>query len=166
MPALGLNEPEAYVVITTITAVIWSLLTLCVRIFLRLKVNGPFGRDDAACAIATGVGILHSTLTLVQIRFGLGKRANDLSEWTIGWAQFLAWVCNMLYVLVLAFSILSVCFLIARLIKIQRKVWIAYGIAMATGLWAVCSIFCFAFSCRLPRPWIFARPRHCIGLVG
>jgi len=53
MPAYGLTDPAAYVVIITATAIIWSLLVLAIRVFLRLKVNGPCGWDDLACVMAT-----------------------------------------------------------------------------------------------------------------
>ncbi|KAK5115626.1 hypothetical protein LTR85_009797 [Meristemomyces frigidus] len=162
MPALGLSEPAAYVVVTTVTAVVWSLLTLGIRIFLRLKVNGPFGLDDAACGATTFLGVVNSSLTLYQIHFGLGKHASELSKSAVERAHFWSWLNNMFFVVALALSIMSVCFLIARIIALQKKVWVAYGIAIATGLWAVVSIFFFAFMCRLPRPWIFAKPAHCI----
>lgn len=164
MPALGLSQPKAYVVVTTVTAVVWSLLNLGIRVFLRLKVNGPFGLDDAACGATTFVGVVHSTLTLYQIRLGLGQHADELSVSAVIELRLWSWINNLLFILALAVSMLSVCFLIARIIGRQRKVWVAYGIAIATGLWAAVSIFFFAFMCTLPRPWL-ARPAHCINRV-
>lgn len=55
MPAFGLSDGPAHIIITNITGIIWSLLVFLVRLFLRIKINGPFGWDDAACAAATVV---------------------------------------------------------------------------------------------------------------
>ena len=61
---------------------------------------------------------------------------------------------------------LSVCLLIARIMAPWKKVWIAHGVAVTIGLWAVVSILVSALSCKLPHPWLITRPRHCINLVG
>lgn len=53
MPAFGLNVRAAFVVIAASTAILWTLLVLGIRILLRLKINGPFGRDDYACITGT-----------------------------------------------------------------------------------------------------------------
>jgi hypothetical protein len=47
-------SPEATdIVVVTSTAMIWTLMTLGVRIFIRTKINGPWGADDWACLAAT-----------------------------------------------------------------------------------------------------------------
>ena len=165
MPAFGLEHRAAYVVVVATTAIIWSLLVLGIRIFIRLKINGPFGWDDITCAAATLVGITQSGLTLGQIGFGLGQ--HDLSQADINSSSFLLWLSIFFYYLGSALSILSVCFLIARILKTQRTVWMAYGIAIAIGVWAVAAMLANAFQCDLPHPWLtHTIPRHCKHLVG
>ncbi len=50
---VGPDDHRAYIVITAIVGLIWSVLVLCIRIFIRVRLTGPFGLDDAAAAIAT-----------------------------------------------------------------------------------------------------------------
>ena len=44
---------EAYIVMTAVVGVIWTGLVLCIRMYLRLRLNGPFGLDDAAALVGS-----------------------------------------------------------------------------------------------------------------
>ncbi|KAK5735454.1 hypothetical protein LTR17_008152 [Elasticomyces elasticus] len=165
MPAFGLTEPSSYIVIVGSTAIIWSLLTLAIRIFLRTKINGPFGWDDVACCVATFLGVLYSTICLTQIGFGLGRHSEDVSASMNRTSRILGWVNSMVYTCGLSCATLSMCFLIARVCEVQkRKVRCVYAIAFATSLFGLAAMLATAFQCRLPAPWDTARPRHCLNL--
>lgn len=47
------GDREAYVVLTAASCLTWTLLVFIVRLYLRLRLNGPFGQDDTAASIAT-----------------------------------------------------------------------------------------------------------------
>jgi len=63
------------------------------------------------------------------------------------------------------FSTLSMCFLLVRICNVQRKVCIAYGIAVTAGIYGVVAVFLTAFQCRLPTPWDITHRQRCIDLV-
>jgi len=44
---------QAYIIITAILGLLWTLLVFAIRMYLRLWLNGPFGWDDAAATFAT-----------------------------------------------------------------------------------------------------------------
>ncbi|KAI7376679.1 hypothetical protein KC336_g19716 [Hortaea werneckii] len=166
MPAFDLSYPGAYIVVVTITAIIWSLLVLGIRLFLRLKVNGPLSWDDGCCIGATILACMHSVLTLLQLRYGLARPAGTQPQTTINWSSFLLWLSGYFYYMAQALSMLSVCFLLARIVRHRKMAWGCYGIAVATAAWAIAGMATTAFECELPRPW----ERHdagakCIDLV-
>ncbi|KAI7239906.1 hypothetical protein KC330_g1647 [Hortaea werneckii] len=153
MPAFDLSYPGAYIVVVTVTAVIWSLLVLGIRIFLCLKVNGPLSWDDGCCIAATILACIHSFLTLLQLRYGLGRSAGTQHQTTINWSSFLLWLSGYFYYMAQALSILSVCFLLARIVRHRKMAWGCYGIAVATVAWAIAGMATTAFECELPHPW-------------
>ncbi|KAI7486153.1 hypothetical protein KC351_g3487 [Hortaea werneckii] len=153
MPAFDLSYPGAYIVVVTVTAVIWSLLVLGIRLFLRLKVNGPLSWDDGCCIAATILACIQSVLTLLQLRYGLGRSAGTQPQTTINWSSFLLWLSGYFYYMAQALSMLSVYFLLARIVRHRKMAWGCYGIAVATVAWALAGMATTAFECELPRPW-------------
>lgn len=166
MPAFGLNHQGANILVITLTAATWTLLVLSIRVFLRLKINGPFGLDDFTCILATVLALTHSAITLTQLQFGLGRHDADVDQTAIHWASFLLWLGNFFYYTAAGLSMLSVCFLLARVVRLQRLVWGCYGIAVATVAWAFAACVANAFECALPRPWDIRNwDSHCGHLV-
>ena len=53
MPIFGLSEPAAFILVACTTGVVWTLLVLLIRLFIRCKINGPLAYDDYACSCAT-----------------------------------------------------------------------------------------------------------------
>lgn len=47
------DNHEAFIVITTAIGVIWTLLVLAIRLYLRTRLNGPVGIDDCAAIFGT-----------------------------------------------------------------------------------------------------------------
>ena len=73
MPAFDLPLGTAYIIITATTALIWTILTWLIRLFIRLKIHGPFAWDDILCTVATVLGVIQSCITLLEVPFGLGR---------------------------------------------------------------------------------------------
>lgn len=62
-----------------VVGLIWALLVLGIRLYLRLKLNGPVGRDDYAAIVATALGAAHSACILAGVKLGLGSLSTDIS---------------------------------------------------------------------------------------
>ena len=165
MPAFSLPLGAAYVVITATTAIIWTILAWLIRLFIRLKIHGPFSWDDIHCTIATTYAVLQSCLTISSTSSGLGHHIDSLCPSTLNYQHLLGWVSAFMFLLALCFSMLSVCFLIARVTKRTEQVRIAYAIAALTVLWGVISIFVVAFQCDLPQPWQTVPRSRCFNIV-
>lgn len=63
-----------------IVGIIWSVLVLAIRLYLRLKLSGPVGNDDYAAIAATALAVAQSSLVLAGISAGLGSPASGHSD--------------------------------------------------------------------------------------
>lgn len=50
---VGPDDHRAYIVIAATVGLTWSILVLLIRLFIRLRIAGPFGWDDTFAVIAT-----------------------------------------------------------------------------------------------------------------
>ncbi|KAJ6785129.1 hypothetical protein PWT90_07571 [Aphanocladium album] len=71
------DDHRAYIVITAIVGLTWSVMVLCIRVFIRLRLTGPFSWDDWAATIATLIGAGQTGTVLYAVRQGVGVRYND-----------------------------------------------------------------------------------------
>jgi hypothetical protein len=55
-----------------IVGIIWVVMVLGIRLYLRYKLNGPIGNDDYAAILATTLGIAQSAVVLAGVNSGLG----------------------------------------------------------------------------------------------
>lgn len=165
MPAFHIPLAAAYVIITAVTGIIWSSLVWLIRLFVRLKIRGPFGWDDTLCTIATILAIINSSIVIRQSHYGLGQHIGTLSPALIEKQQLLSWIAGLLYILALCFAMLSICCLIIRITTHTGQGWIAKTIAAVGIIWAVVAFFLIAFICKLPHPWITRPLDRCVDIV-
>lgn len=172
MPAFDLPIGAAFVVITATTAIIWTLLVLAVRLYLRLYINGPIGDDDYTCIAATVgdfrfsnprdamltfrtkiVGIIQSSIVLAETHVGLGRHAEELSSKQLHQYAIMVWVHALLYLAAMALSKISVCLLIVRMTKTPKHLYAAYTIIACSSIWAAVAVLLVLFQCEMPEPW-------------
>lgn len=79
-PAMDIADrmPPLVVSSVAIVGIIWVIMVLGIRLYLRCKLNGPVGNDDYAAILATGLGIAQSALVLASVHSGLGKNQSSL----------------------------------------------------------------------------------------
>lgn len=161
MPAFGLEPEPALIVITCATAIIWTNLVFAVRLFMRCKMNGPFGWDDYACGSGTVVATVYSIVTLVQVHYGYGTSTTT----QLGRIMILNWADHLLYILGLGLGKISVAALITRMTKKKEHLAVGYALVSAMVMWIVIPVGLLAFECDLPTPWEVLAPTHCINRV-
>jgi hypothetical protein len=69
------RTPPLIVSSIAIVGIIWVVIVLGIRLYLRYKLNGPIGNDDYAAILATSLGIAQSAVVLAGVHSGLGRRA-------------------------------------------------------------------------------------------
>lgn len=72
--------PPLVVSSVAIVGIIWVLMVLGIRLYLRCKLNGPIGNDDYAAILATSLGIAQSALVLASVNSGLGKQSSSIQN--------------------------------------------------------------------------------------
>lgn len=164
MPAFKLTQGAAYLVITAITGTIYSILAYLIRIFIRFKLNPPFGKDDILCTLATLFTILNSALVLTQSAYGLGHHAYTISPSTANMQRILGWLAVLAFVQASTFSILSITFLLIRVTHLTSQARPAYLVAAATALWSLTATTIILFQCALPQPWKTRPHSRCIDI--
>jgi hypothetical protein len=72
--------PPLIVSSVAIVGIVWVLMVLGIRLYLRCKLNGPIGNDDYAAILATSLGIAQSALVLASVNSGLGKHPSNIQD--------------------------------------------------------------------------------------
>lgn len=67
------RTPPLIVSTIAIVGIIWVVMVLGIRLYLRYKLNGPIGNDDYAAILATTLGIAQSAVVLAGVHSGLGN---------------------------------------------------------------------------------------------
>jgi hypothetical protein len=67
------RTPPLVVKSVAIVGIIWVVIVLGIRLYLRYKLNGPIGNDDYAAILATTLGIAQSAVVLAGVNSGLGR---------------------------------------------------------------------------------------------
>lgn len=161
MPAFDLELGPAYLVTVAITSAIYLVLVFAIRLFLRLKVNGPFGKDDWACLISTLCGFSYSIIVVVQVYMGLGLRHRDLPTARSDTLKIVNWFNGFLITWAGFFSKISACFLLARITKTREHLAVAYGLMAAMIMWMLQAQISTLFQCSYPHPWDYSPKNTC-----
>lgn len=161
MPAFGLETGPAYLIVLAVTSAIYLILVFAIRLFLRLKVNGPFGKDDWACAISTVFGLFYSVIVVVQVFLGLGFRPRHLSSAEKNNLAIIGWVNGFLLTFAGYFSKISACFLLARITRTREHLAVAYALMVAMTMWLIQAQVSAVFQCSYPHPWDTSSRNHC-----
>jgi len=93
-------------------------------------------------------GILHSAVT-----HGLGQRKANLPDHEIELYNKFVYAYQILFIITISLSKLSLLAFIIRLIPSPRNL-LGSGILMGIiAVWGIATTFSIAFQCSLPRPW-------------
>jgi hypothetical protein len=152
MPPFDLELGPAYLTVLAVTSAIYLIMVFGIRLFLRLKVNGPFGKDDWACAISTVFGLVYSVVVIVQVFLGLGSRFRKLSQAEADTIAIIGWVNGMCLTFAGYFSKVSGCYLLARITKTKKHLVVAYVLLAAMTLWVIQAQFYTIFQWYVVSP--------------
>ncbi|KAJ2973386.1 hypothetical protein NQ176_g6639 [Zarea fungicola] len=162
---VGPDDHRAYIVIAATVGLTWSILVLLIRLFIRLRIAGPFGWDDTFAVIATFIGSCQTAVVLYAAREGLGVRHNEGYLNDVESALKAYFASTLMYIAAICPAKASMSLLISR---VSRQAAGRHSIATntVTGLifaWGISSIFTVAFQCGSSRPWDIVNG-HCTGV--
>ncbi|KLJ10256.1 hypothetical protein EMPG_14369 [Blastomyces silverae] len=141
--------------VTIIASLMMVYMIFCylARLLTRFSINGPFGSDDWVITIGTAVAIIHSSVKLVEVRDGFGKRLSLLDDSNILNIQRAAYAGDIFYVLGLMFSKAGTFMLIGRLTRYTKLATAAWAGLLLTVVWGIAVLFAVCFRCKVPSPW-------------
>ncbi|KNG84806.1 hypothetical protein ANOM_006709 [Aspergillus nomiae NRRL 13137] len=150
--------PENHVAIIVIAAVVglvWSILMIIMRIYLRLRLIPPLGVDDAVAVFGTIAGVVQTSVTLHAVHNGIGKQEDLLAPDD---SIYIAW---LLYPIAICSSKVSLALLIARLTVVKMELRASHALGGIGVLWGVVSVIVAATQCKLPQPWNIGASHQC-----
>ena len=153
MPIFNLESGQAYLLLLAVTSAIYLIMVFAIRLFLRLKVNGPFGKDDWACALSTFFGLIYSVVIVVQVYLGFGSVLRHLSPQEANTIAIIGWANGFAFTFAGYFSKMSACFMLARMTKTREHLAVAYGLMAAMTMWMMQAQIWTIFQCEYPHPW-------------
>lgn len=165
MPAFDLELGPAYLMLLAITSAIYILMVFAIRLFMRLKINGPFGKDDWACAVSTTFGVVYSIIVVVQIMLGFGFKYRKLSPPEANRMAILGWANGFCLTFAGFFSKISACFLLARITKTREHLAVAYALMVAMIMWMLQAQVYAVLQCKYPHPWDTSPKNTCYDRV-
>jgi hypothetical protein len=154
-----------------ILIVTWLLLVLAAFAYIMpsiIKISRQamsFGVDDYLLTGALVFCAAQSLATILRAADGSGKPFDTLSVEKVNKITEAAMAANVLYVVSLALSKLSLLRLLVKITPNSRHNQVMNGISLFVILFTFISIFVVSFSCSVPKTWDYASGR-CINRVG
>ncbi|KAE8365535.1 hypothetical protein BDV27DRAFT_171557 [Aspergillus caelatus] len=155
------DDHSAFIIIAALIGLSWSILIIGIRVYLRLKLNPPFGLDDVAAVFGTVIGTVQTAVILQAVRNGIGKKEALLTDDQVESGLKGIYIAWLLYPVVVCASKVSISLLIARLTRTKLHLKASRLLTGFILLWGVISLFLIAFQCKLPMPWNVGAVDHC-----
>ncbi|KFY95000.1 hypothetical protein V498_03592 [Pseudogymnoascus sp. VKM F-4517 (FW-2822)] len=149
------TDQGGVVLIITALGMVFALVSILIRLYIRLQIRHTYERDDTAVAIAMVFSIVQSSVVFVEVSKGYGKTIGDISATGIIELQKASYASDLLYIVTLWFTKFSVALLLSRLSSDKRHNWMSRVILLTAAIFATISIFIVALRCDISRPWIF-----------
>ncbi|ROV98038.1 hypothetical protein VMCG_07079 [Cytospora schulzeri] len=155
LAALTDTNRSGIVLITTSLCLIFALLSITIRLYVRLQFRHQIDRDDFASFISMIFSFVQSVIVFVQAGSGFGKSAGEISESNMVSWQKGAFASDILYIFTLWLTKCSVALLFIRLTPEQKHIFASYVVLGGSTLLMVVSEILVALRCDTSHPWIF-----------
>ncbi|KAL4788297.1 hypothetical protein BJX76DRAFT_353325 [Aspergillus varians] len=143
----------AWVIITVALGLVLSIVSLLIRLYVRLALNPPLGKDDYVLLGATIVAIIQTSLLFAACSEGLGTSIDLLEEREVNRVQVLIVTSDILYLLTLFTTKCCVIGIYLRLTPQKLHNRASWATLALCTLWVIPAIFIIAVNCGLNRPW-------------
>ncbi|KAJ6142733.1 hypothetical protein N7471_002186 [Penicillium samsonianum] len=144
------NGGSNAIIITTAVLLGFSLVTVSLRCFTRLKIVKSFGSDDTLMVAAAAFNVAFAICGIVGALYGMGKAQaylshspDDVRRGLLCW-----WLGQIFYVFTCTIARLSIAATILRLTVERIHSWILYGIMVISTAVGTVFLFFTIFQCR------------------
>ncbi|KAF4446994.1 hypothetical protein F53441_9420 [Fusarium austroafricanum] len=145
------------------TLVTSAIITVLLRIFVRVRMVKNFGIDDWFMISALITFILFVTCALLGVKHGTGRHRDDLDPEDYKQARQWWWWCYLWYCLTMIASKISIGYLLLRITTRKWDRWILYGVMAITVCTGVVFFFVTIFQCSpISYFWNTDQPGKCV----
>ncbi|KOS47832.1 hypothetical protein ACN38_g1158 [Penicillium nordicum] len=144
------NGGSNAIIITTAVLLGFSLITICLRCFVRLKIVKSFGSDDVLLVAAAVFNVVFAVCGIVGALHGMGKapaylshRPDDVRRGLLCW-----WLGQIFYVFTCTIARLSIATTLLRLTIQRIHLWVLCGIMVISSAMGTVFLFFTIFQCR------------------
>ncbi|KAK0641657.1 hypothetical protein B0T16DRAFT_461695 [Cercophora newfieldiana] len=165
LATLTATDQGGVVAIGTSLALVFALISMLIRFYVRTKFQRDVGsRDDAASAAAMILFIIQSGLVFGQVHQGLGRSIEDVTPDGLVTLQKSEYASDIFYLLSIFLTKLSIVYLFIRLSPDRNHKRAAWLCLAATTLFTFTTILITCLRCDMLKPWIFIGTQ-CPGLL-
>ncbi|KAL4947813.1 hypothetical protein BDW69DRAFT_189851 [Aspergillus filifer] len=147
------NHHGAWVIITVAIGLVLSLVSFLIRLYVRLALHPPFGKDDYILLGATTIAIVQAALLFEACTRGLGTSIDLLEDGDVNAVQRLIIASDILYLITLYTTKCCVVGIYLRLTPQKLYNRASWGTLLLCTLWAIPAILILTINCGLNRPW-------------
>ncbi|KAK0715148.1 hypothetical protein B0H67DRAFT_553733 [Lasiosphaeris hirsuta] len=164
LAVLTATDQSGVIIIGATLALIFAVISMLIRLYVRLEFRHSFARDDFASAGSLALFIIQSSLVFTQVSQGLGKTMKDVTPEGLIALQKDGFVADIIYLLALWLTKISIVYLFIRLSPDRNHIRAAYLCLAAATLFLVVTVFTTCLRCNLAAPWLFVG-EQCPGLL-
>ncbi|KAL4932668.1 uncharacterized protein BDV17DRAFT_169745 [Aspergillus undulatus] len=143
----------AWVIITVALGLVLFLVSFLIRLYVRLALHPPFGKDDYVLLGATIIAIIQAALLFEACTRGLGTSIDLLKDGDVNAVQRLIIVSDTLYLITLYTTKCCVVGIYLRLTPQRLHNRASWGTLLLCTLWVVPAILILTINCGLNTPW-------------
>ncbi|KAL4803706.1 hypothetical protein BDV18DRAFT_38301 [Aspergillus unguis] len=154
----------AWVIIVVALGLVLSLVSFSIRLYVRIALHPPFGKDDYILLGATIVAIIQAVLLFEACAKGFGTSMELLEKEDAKIVQILVNISDILYLLTLYTTKCCVVGIYLRLSPQKLHKRSSWGTLVLCTLWVVPAILILTIDCGFNHPWNIAG-RQCPNLL-
>ncbi|USW51811.1 hypothetical protein Slin15195_G051300 [Septoria linicola] len=157
------HAPGSAVVGVTVAFTVLAFLATVSRLITRLAIVRSAGIDDLVITVALLLTIALTTCMVMQVKYGMGRHADTLSDNDNTYSLIWFWASVWIYYLALMFAKLSILFQYLRIFPEKRfRRWCFTLMAVIVG-WTLWAFFSALFACwPIQHFWNPAIPGACL----
>ncbi|KIX06951.1 uncharacterized protein Z518_04927 [Rhinocladiella mackenziei CBS 650.93] len=145
----GQNDGPTIIRVTLAVSIL-ALLTVMLRLYVRIKIIQNIGWDDYLMLIAMLLGIAFEAVVIANVHYGLGKHISDLDAETVSIGKKLNFVTPPLYLWVECFVKLSVGMALLRFARSRPWRIFITSLMVFTVCFTLANFFVITLQCKKP----------------
>lgn len=139
--------------ITASLGLVFGVISLLIRTYIRIECRATFGRDDYAAFLSMVVALIQGVLVFLAIANGFGEIVADLTpDAILAWQRDL-YISDIFFLIGMWLTKSSIALLLMRLSRDPSHSVMARILLAASAVYFVVSVFVVTIRCDLSQPW-------------